>query len=254
MARGTTLADLRVMLRAEIGQTLDTAAATQADNNLNMLLSTKQKWLASSFQWPFLEHRWDLVVPALTRYIALPTTANTPGNSTSQINFEHEVKAEVFFNNLYQDLQYGIGAAEYNIRNPDLQKYNDPIRNWRWATSNTDTSAMQIEVWPVPVTQSTIRFTAQRVTNTLFDTASNKATNDARKADLDDLLLVLMVAADILASEGAPAANLKAALARERLSQLRSKYVQNDEPVILGQARKFGREYRRTVPMVIVAP
>jgi len=254
MARGTTLANLRLMLRAEIGQTLDTAAATQVDNNLNMLLATKQKWLASNYQWPFLQNRWDLSVATGDRYLAFPTSPVTPGTTNANIDFEHEILAEVLYNNYYRPLQYGIGADEYNIRNSDRDERNDPIRSWRWATNVTDTTAMRLEIWPIPVSAQTVRFNGQRVLNPLFDPAQNTTTNDAYKADLDDLLLVYLLAADLLQSEGNPGGSIKAAMASERLAQLRSKYAQSSEPVVLGQSTKFGREFRRTVPMIVVAP
>src|SRR6266478_452264 len=102
MARGTTLATLRTMLRAEIGQTLNTAAATSGDPTLNQFLASEELWLASSLDWPFLDDRWNVTAGPSSRYLNMPT--QTIRGVTASINTERPFQVSVFFNNAWQDV------------------------------------------------------------------------------------------------------------------------------------------------------
>lgn len=233
---------------------MDTSASTQTDNNFNQLLSNKQNWLATKFDWPFLEQRWDLAAAAGSRYLSIPTSPNTPGGSGLVINFERPVLVEVYFNSFYHSLCEGIGSAQYNHLNSDNGVQMDPVQHWRFASNINDTTANRIEIWPIPASAQTIRFTGQRALNTLFSASNSAATNNALTADLDDLLLVLMVAAEYLASLQSPLASVKAQMAADRLQQLRAGYPQPCEPIVLGRPRTWNRQQRRVVPMIVVAP
>ncbi len=164
MARGTTLATLRTMLRAEIGQTLNTAAATSGDPTLNQFLASEELWLASSLDWPFLDDRWNVTAGPSSRYLNMPT--------------------------------------------------------------------------------QTIRFWGQRQLLPLVA--------DSDKADLDDLLLVYTVAAELATRLEQKDANVKQAKAGERMRQLRGVYPNRDEKLILGKNLTFQPGLRRVVPLVIV--
>lgn len=244
MARGTTLANLRTMVLAEIGDTASPNATRQAE--INTLLSNKQKWLGSEYSWPFLEQFWDQPVGANTQYPALPTVNDSGLGETVAINFERPVLVQTFWNQIYLDVEYGIGSEEYNYLNFALQQQCDPIQRWRFRTDTSETVAPDtFEVWPVPVTQQTMRFTGQRTMLTLAA--------DGDKADLDDMLLVYFVAGEMLQRAKQPDAQLKLSLAKQRLEKLRGAYPVRTQDLILGQGKKEFREQRRVVPMIIVA-
>ncbi len=254
MARGTTLSKLRLMLRAEIGQTLDTSASTQMDTAHNQLLSNKQQWFTAEYDWPFLEQRWDVNVTL--RYTNLPTNANTPGGTALAPNFERPMLVEAKFNNFWRELIEGIGSDEFNYLRSDDGVQQDPILRWRLASNvNEPTTPNQFEVWPIPVTSQPVRFTGQRVVQTLFDASASAATNDARTADIDDLLLVYAVAADLLLGMESPRAQAMSSLASERFIRLRASYPSNNEPVVLGRGRliRDTRSTRRLAPIVIAS-
>ncbi len=57
MARGTTLANIRALLKSELGDAQETNDF--ADAEYNRLIATEQKNYANAYDWPFLQHRWD---------------------------------------------------------------------------------------------------------------------------------------------------------------------------------------------------
>jgi hypothetical protein len=247
MARGTQLIFMRQMLKAELGQTLAAGAAIQGDARLNQLLSNKQQWLSSEYDWPFLEHRWDLTVGPSVRYLPLPTIMNGPAATQTQINFERPVIVEVLFNTKWQDVIYGIGADEFNTRNSDIGEAEDPIQRWDFSTNiDEPTAPNQVEMWPIPITQQTVRFTGQRVLLPLVA--------DTDTADLDDMLLVYFVAADLAREKDDSSAQIKLELATGRLRQIRQVYPHRYVRTILGRPDfdKWDRRQRRLVPIIIV--
>lgn len=240
MARGTSLAVLRSMLKAEIGD-FASANATR-DAQLNALLSNKQKLLATEHYWPFLERHWDVTATANTQYLSLPTTtAGDPEVVVLAIDLDTLPKVEVLYNNIYQPVINGIGEDEYNTFNFSLGQQSDPILRWRLATNpNEPDDPNQFEVWPVPVTEQTLRFTGERAIQAL--------TTDGNTADLDDLLIVLFVAADILARQKQADAQVKFQAAQRRLQWLRQGYEAK-----VTRRTMDGRDMSKTERKIIMA-
>ena len=232
------------MLLSEIGdaQTPNLTRITE----LNGLISNKQKWLASEYDFPFLEHFFDMTVAGGQQYVDFPASLADNQGEVAELNFERPVSASVFWNQVYDDMYYGIGQDEYNWMNAQLGQYTDPVQRWRFRTNvDDDPNPNQFEVWPVPVTPQTVRFTAQRLVRPL--------TGDEDKADLDDMLLVYFVAGDVLTRAKQADAGFKLQLAKQRLERLRQVYPNRERDVILGGGKKNWREQRRVVPMIVVA-
>jgi hypothetical protein len=235
------------MFKAEVG--IDLSAGTGDDTLIQQLLSDKQQWLASEFDWPFLEHRFDLSVTGGVRFIALPTTESSTGDegATAAMNFDRPFRVETKFNQKWVELEYGIGSQEFNYLDSELNPPQslDPIQRWRFATNvGEDANPNQIEVWPIPATTQVVRFTGQRQLETLSSSGSSNA-------DLDDQLITLFCAAEWLAKRSSPEAQLKGQLAQARLNRLRGIYPQRSRRVTLGGTEPG--EVKRVVPgMVIV--
>ena len=247
MPRGTTLATLRSMLKAAIGD--NATGNTGRDAELNTLLSNEQKLYASSYDFPFLQHRWDMSCAAGSRFVSLPTTTSSTGDLAAAhlINFDRPVYVEVKFNTVWLPLKYGITNAELTVHDSDESEQIDPIQRWRFA-SNTSEAANsdKVEIWPMPASTQVVRFTGQRQLITL--------SADADKADLDDLLLVYSVAVKkATRSSLIEEAQTHLAAAKARELQTRSSYAYQDDPLILGEPMQFHREDRRLVPMIVVA-
>ena len=241
MARGVTLATLVSMVKAETGDYAGTN--TVRDAAIKVLLSNKQKWLATEFDWPFLERRWNVPQNANAQFGTFPGTDDN--GDVSAINLERFPIVEVQWNTKWQPVEYGIGMDEYNTMDIAFGQQSDPIQRWRAATNPDEpTNPNQFEVWPVPVTNQVIRFTGQRTLLTLA------ADNDT--ADLDDMLLVYFVAAEILTRGKQADAKLKTDMATRRLQWVRQNYPVREKIRVLGNESEsqFKRE-RRLVGITI---
>ena len=242
MSRGTSLATLRTLLKAEISEAQETNTA--ADTEFNYALANKQKDLANGFDWPFLRDKWDKAVVAGDRYVDLPTS-NIRGIA-STINFERPVQVFRYYNAKYEELEYGIGTCELNNWNSDLDERNDPVRRWELDTNSGDTSnADEFEIWPIPAAGQTIRFVGQRAVRALAA--------DADVADLDDMLLVYFVAADYLARREQTNAPLMLGKAQAHLIKLRAGYPTDTDPIVFGKNTRLPRRLVRTVPIIATA-
>lgn len=235
------------MLKSAIGD--NATGNTSRDAELNALLSNEQKLYASSYDFPFLIHRWDLSCVAGSRFLALPTTTSSTGdlNASHVINFDRPVKVEVKFNTVWLPVLYGITSAELSCHDSDLDERIDPIQRWRFASNTSEAAnADKIEIWPLPAATQVMRFTGQRALLTL--------SADADKADLDDMLLVYSVAVKkATRSSLIEEAQTHLAAAKTRELQTRASYALHEDPLILGEPFHLYREDRRLVPMIVVA-
>lgn len=241
MARGTTLANLRTMLKAEIGE--NSGTNTLRDAELNTLLSNKQKVLATEHYWPFLTQHWDVTITAGQQFIALPTAlANDPATGNANMDLDQLPTVQVYYSTVYRPVIYGIDEVEY--RTFDYMKRgnkSDPIQRWRLCTNpNEPNNANKFEVWPVPNTDQILRFTRERALQNLVQ--------DSDTADLDDLLIVLFVAADICTRKKLADAQLKLQQANRRLQWLRQGYTEKDVRRCMdGQGDADWRQRRKLV-------
>lgn len=174
MARGTSLATLRSMLKTECGYNLQVGVAVAQDTELNGVLAQTQQWLWTQYQWPFLYGHEDVATSQGVRYYPLP----------SIISLDYPTRLETKWGNRWYDVGYGISGDEYEAIDPDRGMTFDPIRRWQIYF------ATQIEVWPVPSSVQTLRVWGTGQLGVLV------ADDDV--AYLDDLLIVLFAAAEKL--------------------------------------------------------
>lgn len=228
MARNTTLANALLMLKGEINVSLTSGVAAAMDQHFYTLIDNKQKWLASEYDWPFLKEKKDVSLVGGTRYYTLPT----------EIIFERMTRVDVLYNQKWEPVDFGIGPEEYNCYSSGDGSVpiaaSDPTLKWDWK----DGDETQIEVWPIPVAASTLRFSGQRVLTDLKNGTSNYVTSQT--LDIDDLLVVKFVAADYLSAQDQKNSQLKLAEAEIRLNRIRAVYPQKDEKsraIIFGGGR-----------------
>lgn len=185
MARGTQLSALVDQLRAEIGASTNVAMGVNTLPNLHQVLRRTQERLWQDFDWPFAWIERDEPMANGQRYYAFD----------DDIDFDRIRHAHVKYANVWRELSYGITPADYNVSNPELGAKQDPVRKWRHWEGN------QFEVWPVPSSPNcSIRFRAIKKLDPLI--------SDSDRAVLDDTLIVLYAAAELLArakAEDAPA-------------------------------------------------
>lgn len=195
MPLGTSLAVLRNMLKAQLGQQMQPGVNVADDVPLNQLLKDQQTWLAGEHDWPQLRSKQTVELTAGARTGTLPAMA-----------WERPVRVTARMDGLVFPVEYGIEPLLFNGSDSETDERRDPIERWQHLGDGT------FEVWPIPTTAHTLTFEGFRALNPLDA--------DTDTADLDDLLIVLWVAANRLASIGAPDAQAKLRQAQQRLHTL----------------------------------
>lgn len=219
MPRGTTLAKALAMLKGELGTLTNTSIAPATDLELQLLIDNTQLLLADTYDWPFLNTRSDVAVTAgvldANRFYDFPET----------LNLERPVKAETLWGNRWHTLDFGIDSEQFNAYSSGdgdvAAVQTDPIARWGWRPDD----ATQFEVWPLPATSTTVRFSGQRKVDSLATASGGVLTfTQTDILELDDLLVVLFAATDKLARMKKTDASLKQSKAEQRLGMVRASY------------------------------
>lgn len=232
---GSTLLVVRTKLKAELG-----TSGTGDDTLLNQLIVNKQFWFCSKWDWAELEDRWDVVVAGGSQFVSFPT--KDWQGTTATLRLDRPLAVQVFYNQIYSDLDYGIGEDEYNTWNPALNQQQDPIMNWM----RVGADKTKFEVWPMPATQQTVRFIGQKA-----PTAFSATPADTDIVDLDDDLIALTVAAEFLLAQGSPAAGAKGQQARDLFLELRGNDPKTLSTFRIGKDMERG-DRRSIVPLKII--
>lgn len=204
MARGTQLIQLLDQLRAEVGHSLQPATGKDARQHLISHLQRSQELLYDGYDWPFLRILPYKNLSAGQRYYDLP----------SDLNLERVEAVVTYWGNDPSLVERGIDWSHYAQFDPDADERNDPVLRWdvRWVPAQ---SAEMIEVWPVPATNTKLQWQGLRKLRPLLQ--------DSDVAELDDRLIVLTAAAEILARNRKSDADMKRGLANQRLIQLKGR-------------------------------
>lgn len=196
MARGSTLGTMLSMLRDECKYTSSAAAGQSKNPALRRLLQRHYVMLYDQHDWPHLLGAWeDKAIVAGSRYYDFPT----------DISMDNAVKAFRRWSNRWEPIAAGFEPVVYNQFDSDNDERSDPIQAWRVY------SETQFEVWPLPLTDSTVRFIGKR--------AIGAFSADSDTCLLDDELVVLHAAAEELGEEKG---KVKKALAADRFTQLKA--------------------------------
>lgn len=206
MALRTTLEQLVEMVRDETKSSSNSSRGTDHLAYIERLIKRHYQTLTDGeFEWSFLKvERGDAqkVLEAGSRYYDFPIAMDSAN---------YTVKAFHFCNNIWSELTYGIDFKDYNQMNPDMNQRSDPTLKWRIINER------QFEVWPLPATNGNlVEFTGMRKPEAL--------TSNTSRADMDDQLIVLGVAAEILEDMKAGSGAVKAAAYTRRFGVLRRRY------------------------------
>lgn len=212
MARGTQLLKLVEMLREEVNRATNVAVGNDDLPGLKNKLSRTQEVLWDEYDWPFLRQVFPAKqMQAGERYYDFPV-----GLSVNRIDDNDGTDGPgvvCWFSNLPVPIKRGIGFNEYAIYNSDNGVRQEPALAWdvRWTGAKD-----QFEVWPVPVTNTaSIQFKGIRKLRPLIA--------DSDVADLDDQMIVLFAAAEILSRQGSASAPDIGALAKARFARLKGR-------------------------------
>ena len=250
MARGTQFSQLVYMLRAQLRRSTNVNVGVDDLPELKAAINSQyaQQW--ARYDWPFLCGFFPaLPLQAGQRYYQLPTG----------LTYDRIKEVTVYFSGVPQRVERGIHFQDYVLFNPDggsaqgaftgaftqefqpgaTGAYSDPVLRWdiRAGTAGQE----QLEVWPVPSSNSQfMRFWGYL--------ASPYLVNDSDQCWLDDLLVVLYAASDLLALDESeprvglpPASQLKLKEADAYFNMLTSNASMGRRTVALGQGHFFPR-------------
>ena len=220
MARGKQLTDLVAQLRAETGRTQDVSIGTDEVENLKNLLRRTQEVLYDEYEWPFLRVERSTQLNAGQRYYDFP----------SDLNYDRLQVVKYKYGNVYTDLCRDITFDDFSQFDSNSDQRSSPAL--KWDVRNTG-SGEQMEIWPIPNKQGSVHFFGTKTLGSL--------TQDSDRADLDDRLIVLFAAAEMLARQKSKDAQAKAQQADKRLLKLRANSQSNSRTIKIGQGRKNPR-------------
>lgn len=210
MALRNTFQEVIQMVRSEAKLSTNTSRGVDQLDNIRQLIRRHYLTLAETYDWPHLQllrgsSTARKVLQAGSRFYDWPTDLNP-------LKVD---EAWVKWGSTWVELEYGITPANYSVFDPDLDQRTDPVTNWSFY------GGTQFEVWPIPATNGVANganemlFTGQKQVEAL--------TTDSSRLDMDDHLVALMVAAEILAgNKQKEASEVKAGAAGARLGLLRA--------------------------------
>lgn len=231
MARGTSLGELTTQLRVAARYDPNPALSLNMVPLMQQTLKDTQERLYDEFDWPFLKVRRDKTMAAGQRYYDIPT----------DLNLERIIAVDIRYSGKWLPVERGITLDHYNAQDSDDDIRLDPVVRW----DVTDTGdGEQIEVWPIPATDGALlRFTGIRKLNALIATAD--------RADLDDQLIILFSAGELLGGAKNPAAQIKFAQGKKRKETLQGRVTKtrNNTFVLGGAGSECDHDVERT-PLV----
>lgn len=232
MARGVQLGVMLAKLRGELRDAQSVALGVNVVENYKTTLARVQETLWQDYEWPFLNIYLDDPVPAGTRYQQYPTG----------LDFERSVQAWQKYGGDWVPLAYGITPELMNVYDSDEGIRADPIQAWQHQADNNG-----YEVWPIPQTDQMLRFKG---------TAKLKPfVAETDVCTLDDQLIILFTAAELLAARGAKDAEAKLVAAQGLYRRLKGlQGAKKAAVVVMGgaahpqRAGRAGIDYMPTKP------
>lgn len=222
MARKTSLLSLVAMLRAETGRTQSVAVGTDELDNLKVVLRRTQEMLYDDYDWPFMQCQRTVSLADGQQHYDFP----------SDLPLDNIEDMAVEYNGVYRGIERGIDFSDYSSFDSNASTPDESTPALKWDVRETGTTE-QIEIWPIPSDNSqTLYIFGKKALADLIQ--------EADTADLDDQLIVLFAAAEMLARQKSGDAQAKLELANKRLMDLKrnSKKKTKTVQVGLGNWRK----------------
>lgn len=227
MALGTQFQELVEMARDEARLSSATSRGIDHEPYIKRLIVRHYAMLVDEFDWEHLQLKRDqsrITLGAAQRYSDFPATLDP----------DYIEDAYVLAGSMWRPLDYGIRPEELNIVDSD----NGGRTAWpeRWDFYGES----QFEIWPVPSGAGVvIGFEGRKKVQALVQ--------ETDRCDIDDELLVLHVAAEILVGNGQKeAAQLKMQNASARLGQARRKRSDKTQ-IRMGMGRKNAAVWPRRI-------
>lgn len=230
MARGVTLGELVTKLRIAARYDPSPALSKNMGPLFEQTLQAVQERLYDEFDWPFLKVQRDKALGAGQRYCDVP----------EDMNLERILTVDVLVGDVWEPVERGISLDDYSLCNSDRGARRDPIEKWDVVDTG---DGEQVEVWPLPASNNvTLRFSGIRKLKPLVD--------QEHKADLDDQLIVLFAAGEIMAGKGDADAQMKLQQGKNRLATLQGRVTHRRRGFVLGGS-PCPEDHRRRGPVVV---
>lgn len=211
MPLNTTLGELMTRLREECGHSVNPAQGQNTATHHKRVLQRVQNFLWQDHAWGHMKVWREEPLMAGQRYYTFEP----------DLDYERIEEAWVLYSGTWQPIENGISLHHYNISDPDNGEREDPVRRWMKYEGN------QYEVWPMPDSnEMRLRFRGVRKLRPLVA--------DSDQADLDDEMIVLFAAAEILARQKSPDAQVKMDLATKRYLKLKGANMKSDTFIMGG--------------------
>lgn len=230
MARGKQLQELISQLRSATGRNQGVAVGTSELDNLKIELAATQELLYDDYDWPFLNVEREVQIQEGQRYYDLP----------EDLNYDRIDCVKLRRNGIYTDVTRGIAFDDFSIYDSNLGERSAPVL--KWDIRHTGVKE-QLETWPISSEPASLHF---------FGTlALPRLTQDEDRALLDDRLIVLFTAADMLARQKSPDAKNKLDKANARLLKLRGNSQSASKMVQVGLGNRRQSTYSGKTVLVV---
>lgn len=216
MSTGVALSELIKEVQYEIGHAVSVTVGQQFRDHIAHRIRREYKRLYDDFSWPHLRVWADVNLAIGTKVYTLPSVGGVP------LHLDNLEELYVKWGGLWTPLKRGIEINDYNALDSDLGVTSDPAAKWAPATTGSET---QIEIWPLPASVYAVRILAKKPFVQMAIEADTCA--------LDDELVTLAAAAELLARQGAKEAPLVLAKAEGKYRTLKQRAQQGANKVSL---------------------
>lgn len=203
MARNSTFERIIEMVRAEAKLSTDTSVGVESLTYIKQLINRTYEVLWDEFEWSFTALRREDCFKTLAagqRYYDFP----------ADLDSDAVEGAWVYNGGVWNPIDYGVSLDQYASVDSETDERSDPVL--RWVVRDDD----QFEVWPIPASNGDlIGFSGKR--------KFVRLSANADRCEMDDTLVALLCASEILSAAKDGSAPQKVALAQARLDKLRGK-------------------------------
>lgn len=215
MARGTAFSELILQLRAELRRSQSPAVGVEDLASLKQTLNHTIDVVAHMKDWPFLHRKFDrITLQAGQRYYDMPA-----GLDLDRITFQ-----KIKYGGSWYDICRGIAFDDYVGFDPEDNERSDPALKYDVVNIDGDE---QIEIWPLPASDHYLYFEGYL--------SVPKLVNDTDTCPLDDTIVVLFAAAELMQTVSKEEAAAKRDLANELMRQKAVRGARNSgAPVQIG--------------------
>lgn len=201
-------------LRAELGRSTDPAVGASDLPSLKRTIQRNYETLYQDYDWPHLSMVSEkMAVQPGERYYAFPDEMDW--DSTDEVVY--------WWNDRAIPLKRGIGFDDYSLYDPEDDERSDPPI--KYDVRYVGTKEM-IELWPLPNTSGEMQFKGTKKFKQLVD--------DADLCLIDDHLVILHSAVELLPRQKSGDVQIKLAAAQQRYARMKARSKTNTEGFRVG--------------------